>query len=63
MKRLKTLTKTNEIFIIPTLGLLKCVKYRGLYDQKHEWRLCFAWLIWRASIQIWQEKEWRRFEY
>jgi len=63
MDRLITSTKTNEIFIMPALGLLKCIKRRGLYEQKWEWRLCFAWLIWRASIRIWQEKEWRKFEY
>lgn len=63
MLDLQTKSAKGEWFIIPGIGFLKCVKYKEIHKQRTEWRLCFAWLRWRASIRIWREKEWRVFEH
>lgn len=59
MLDLKTKTAKGEWFIIPEIGLLKYRRVRNVKDleERMEWRLCFGWLVWRASIRIWQEKK------
>lgn len=59
MKQISTRTYKNEIFIIPTFGFLKFKEYRYFNEERWCWKLCFAWIIWRAAINIWSESEWR----
>lgn len=49
MKQVKTAILKNEVFIIPTFGLLKVKEYKGLYKERWRLNLCFAWLIWRVA--------------
>jgi len=63
MKGVKTAIRSNEIFVLPTFGFLKVKEYRDLYEERWCLKLCFAWIIWRASIKIWSESVWRETEY
>jgi hypothetical protein len=53
MKKIKTMIKPTEIFLIPTIGWLMQYDYGR---EKKYLRIAFAWLCFRASVIIWEGK-------
>lgn len=53
MKRIKTEKSSNQIFITPSIGIVKVV---GACNYEEYINLCFAWLKFLISIRIYEKK-------